>query len=138
MNLESFYEAERIRVAKNYKKTKHQGFTDKNDLANWFVVELIRNNCTCYYCETAIHDIVKLIESGKLKERKIGFGFRGRVLEIDKNDEYYTRDHCVLSCYYCNNDKSYTTSKEDYKKFFGENRKKYFELLLKSLEAEKT
>ena len=133
MDIKLFYENESVRVAQNFNKAKHKGFADKNDLASWFVNQLKENNCTCYYCETSIHDIAKLIDAAKLKQRAIGYGFRGKVLEIDKNDDNYTKKHCVLSCYYCNNDKSYITSKEDYKKHFGVNRKKYFDYLLNQL-----
>lgn len=62
-----------------------------------------------------------------------GEGRRGPVLEIDKNDETYVPENCVLSCYYCNNDKSYTSSKEDYKVYFGKNRHQYFKTLLNRL-----
>jgi len=60
-------------------------------------------------------------------------GRRGPVLEIDKNDDTYVPKNCVLSCYYCNNDKSYTSSKEDYKDYFGKNRHQYFKTLLDKL-----
>lgn len=130
MDIEKYYTGEWARVSNNYTKSKHKGFKDKNDLADWFVEQLKEYNCKCYYCNTSIHDIKRLIDSKILKERKTGYGTRGPHLEIDKNDDSYTKEHCVLSCYYCNNDKSYTTSKEDYKKHFGENRKMYFEFLL--------
>jgi hypothetical protein len=55
------------------------------------------------------------------------------VLEIDKNVNTYSTDTCVMSCYYCNNDKNYTLEKEEYKKYFCEDRKKYFKKLLESL-----
>lgn len=138
MSLEKFYKNERTRVAGNFNKAKHKGFVDKHDFANWFVQELKSNNCQCFYCETSIHEIVKLIDKGLLKTRRIGYGVRGPVLEVDKNDDTYTKGNCVLACYYCNNDKSYTTSKEDYKSHFGENRNKYFKVLLSKLTNKKT
>jgi len=88
----------------------------------------------CFYCETSIIDINKLIDCGLLKTRAVkGEGRRGPVLEIDKNDDTYVPENCVLSCYYCNNDKSYTSSKEDYKVYFGKNRHQYFKTLLNKL-----
>lgn len=129
-----YFENEHKRVVKIYNKSKHLGFKNKLDLADWFVSELKKNSCKCYYCGTSIHDISRLIDAGLLVERKIGYGYRGRPLEIDKNDSTYTKQHCVLSCYYCNNDKSYTSTKEDYKQYFGPNRKKYFEILLNKLD----
>ena len=76
--------------------------------------------------------MTKLIKAQILKTRKIGYGERGPVLEIDKkiNENGYSPDNCVLSCYYCNNDKSYILDSEDYKEHFGKNRKKHFSKLL--------
>lgn len=133
MNLEYFYKAEAERVANNFNKSKHKGFENKHEFAGWFVNQLKQNNCQCYYCETSIHDIKLLLEAGLLKPRKTGNGIRGPVLEVDKNDDNYTQDCCVLSCYYCNNDKSYTSEKNDYKAYFGANRKNYFKKLLLDL-----
>jgi len=129
---EEYFETQRIRVKKLYSK-KHTAFESAGTLADWFVDELKANACKCYYCETSVHDINKLIDHNLLRERKIGYGYRGRVLEIDKNDETYVPANCVLACYYCNNDKSYTCSKKDYKNYFGPNRKIYFDTLLKKL-----
>lgn len=58
MNIEIFYENERRRVAKNFSKSKHKGFEDKEDLANWFVDELKKDNSQCHYCETTINLII--------------------------------------------------------------------------------
>ena len=60
---------------------------------------------------------------------------RGPVLEIDKkiNDKPYSPENCVLACYYCNNDKSYTLDADDYKKFFGMAHNDYFQYLLTSV-----
>ena len=69
------------------------------------------------------------------KTRKVGYGERGPVLEIDKgdNEKGYTKDNCVLACYYCNNDKSYIFGYDDYKKHFGKNRKTFFDNQLKNV-----
>ena len=130
MDLELYYQTEWIRVAKNFNRAKHKGFKDKEDFADWYINQLKANNCECHYCKTSIHDIRQLIEAGILKERKIGNGFRGKILEVDKNDDDYTKDHCVLSCYYCNNDKSYTSEKDEYREYFGTNRNIYFRKLM--------
>jgi 5-methylcytosine-specific restriction endonuclease McrA len=128
--LEEFYKSEWNRVSKNFVKKKHSGFVNKTEFANWFVSQLKEFNCQCFYCDTSIHDIRKLIDKKLLTERKTGRGWRGGVLEIDKNSGSYSKENCVVACYYCNNDKSYTTTKEDYKKYFGPNRNVYFKTLL--------
>jgi hypothetical protein len=130
---------ERERVEKLFaKKHRDGGFTDKTDFSDWFMGELKEKNkeYKCYYCETSINDIRKLIVKGLLKPRKIGHDkTRGPVLEIGRkdNDKGYTRDNCVLACYYCNNDKSSIFESEDYKKHFGSNRGKYLRNLLKKI-----
>jgi hypothetical protein len=52
--------------------------------------------------------------------------------EIDRKDpfEVYNEGNCVLSCYYCNNDKSNTFDYEIYKETFGPVRKVAWEKLL--------
>jgi 5-methylcytosine-specific restriction endonuclease McrA len=115
--------------------TKHKkGFGSKDKFVEWAIGQLQKQNYSCFYCETSIFDIKSLIDKKKLRSRKTGYGVRGPVLEIDKktNGLGYSATNCVLSCYYCNNDKSYTMDSEDYKVHFGHNRKKYFESLIKS------
>jgi hypothetical protein len=127
--------AEEARVLKLYNSSKHKaGFINKKNFANWFLGRLEKQNFCCFYCETSIIDIKELISKKLLKTRKTGYGFRGPVLEIDKmvNDMGYNPQNCVLSCYYCNNDKSYILHSSVYKIHFGANRKRYFDSLLSS------
>lgn len=131
---EEYLKIQHARVQKLFKKAKHKGFADKIDLADWYISQLKKFDCKCYFCETSINDINRLIAKRKLKTRAVrGIGKRGPVLEIDKNDKKYSKELCVLACYYCNNDKSYTTSAKDYKEFFGKARRKYFEYLIKQV-----
>lgn len=135
MNIEEYYKKQHSRVCKNY-QSKHSPFGGREKLADWYVTKLKEQECKCHYCKTSIQDINKLIDTKKLKVRKVrGDGRRGPVLEIDKQGDTYNPNTCVLACYYCNNDKSYTTSGEDYAKYFGENRKKYFDELLRQIPA---
>jgi len=128
---EEFLKNEKVRIGKLYSKKHRKGFSSKDEFVKWFENTIKSQNFKCYYCDTSIFDIRSLIDQKKLKTRKIGYGRRGPVLEIDRkiNSNGYTKKNCVLSCYYCNNDKSYILDSEDYKKYFGENRKKYFESL---------
>lgn len=131
---EHYIQEQYKRVEKLYIKSKHFNFLNKKGLADWYTNELKRYECKCYYCDTSIHNINKLITSNKLKTRAVrGNGKRGPVLEIDKNDGVYSKETCVLACYYCNNDKSYTMNQNDYKEHFGKNRKKYFEMLMEQV-----
>ncbi|WP_281298844.1 hypothetical protein [Flavobacterium limnophilum] len=134
MSNEFYIQEQHRRVEKIYNKKKHSNFINKKGLADWYTTELRKNDCKCYYCETSIFDIIKLINLYKVKTRAVkGNGVRGPVLEIDKNDNIYSKETCVLACYYCNNDKSYTLDKEEYKQHFGENRKRFFDKLLQEV-----
>lgn len=134
--IEAFLKSEKER-ALNLFSAKHRiGFRSKEDFVKWYLEKLAAQNYCCYYCETSIFTIRELIEKEKLKARRTGYGSRGPVLEIDKkvNSEGYNRDNCVLSCYYCNNDKSSIFNGDEYKTHFGANRKKHFHYLKDSLE----
>ncbi len=129
---EDFLKNEKVRIGKLYSTKKHgKGFSSKDEFVKWFENTIKAQDSKCYYCDTSIFDIRSLINQDRLKTRKTGYGTRGPNLEIDRkiNSNGYTKENCVLSCYYCNNDKSYILDSEVYKKYFGENRKNYFEYL---------
>lgn len=129
---EQFISQEMRRVTKLFGIKHRVGFATKEIFATWYISQLQKQDFKCYYCETSIFDIRKLISQNKLLTRKTGYGVRGPILEIDKmiNENGYSPANCVLSCYYCNNDKSYTLNSVDYKKFFGTARKSFFGHLL--------
>lgn len=129
---EAYTSREKGRVEKLFCKKHKQGFPTKESLSAWYIDKLIEQELKCYYCETSIFDIRRLIDAGLLLPRKTGYGFRGPVLEIDRkiNSKGYSPSNCVLSCYYCNNDKSYILEDEAYKTFFGRSRNAYFIHLL--------
>lgn len=76
----------------------------------------------CYYCDTEISIIQKLIINKIIKPRKRGpDNYSGLHFELDhknanKNDN--SKDNLVASCYYCNNDKSNTISSVVFRKYF--------------------
>ncbi|MFZ6011924.1 MAG: hypothetical protein ACOYXT_16400 [Bacteroidota bacterium] len=135
MKIDSFIKKEKARFKKLCSKKRQTGFGSTSKFVEWATNALISQKFGCYYCNTSIFDIKLLINKSKLKRRKIGHGFRGPVLEVDKmrNSLGYSAKNCVLSCHYCNNDKSYTTDSTDYKTHFGKNRRKYLKTLLKML-----
>ncbi len=61
-------------------------------------------NTTCTYCRIAVKEIEKLSEERKLFKKN----FRGWNMEIDRlNSNYeYSKNNCVMACYWCNNAKS--------------------------------
>jgi hypothetical protein len=114
MDRDYYKSQEFTRAEKNLYKPERNLWGSSSNIAHWYVEKLKTPNYCCHYRETSIFDINKLIDAGLLKTRSVrGKGQRVPVLEIDKNDDTYLPENCVLSCYYCNNDKSYTSSKED-------------------------
>jgi len=135
MTKEEFIVKEQVRIRRRH-QAKHNEMGDRETFANWYIEQLLKQNLECFYCSTSIIDINLLIDRGKLKVRNVrGDGVRGRVLEIDKmeNEKGYCADNCVLACYYCNNDKSYTLDSKTYKEHFGFNRHRYHQLLLSKI-----
>lgn len=132
MTTDNYLLQEGARVDKLFAAKHRAGFDTKREFTEWFLSAMKHQRFCCYYCNTSIFDIQDLIKQGKLKSRKTGYGERGPILEIDKKDNAkgYHPDNCVLSCYYCNNDKSYTLDAEVYKEYFGVNRNRYFKILL--------
>ncbi|TCC92414.1 hypothetical protein EZ428_11890 [Pedobacter frigiditerrae] len=139
MDFNQFLEQEKERVLKLYTVNHKPGFSTKQELSDWYLSQIQKQNYNCYYCETSIFDIRSLIEVNVLKARKIRYGFRGLVLEIDKKENSlgYQKENCVLACYYCNNDKSYTMDSNLYKKYFGISRFNFFQALINQMRKEK-
>jgi 5-methylcytosine-specific restriction endonuclease McrA len=120
----------------NERKRKNlNGFIDFEDFYNWFVSQ----KKTCFYCgidEYVVQRIVtksiltsnRFPSNGILKQGRS----RGMWLEVDRLNpkNNYSRENCVLCCYFCNNDKSDVFNGLEYKKFF-ENRNQYLRDLIK-------
>jgi hypothetical protein len=79
-----------------------------------FIVWYLENSTDgCHYCGLSTEDcralVIKLPSSRFPTSNKPERGrSRGLYLEVDrkKPKEEYSKDNCVLSCYFCNNDKS--------------------------------
>jgi 5-methylcytosine-specific restriction endonuclease McrA len=89
----------------------------------------------CYYCNTDIRTIQKLILNHLIGLRKRGpSGYSGLHFELDHknaNNKDNNRQNLVAACYYCNNDKSNTISEKVFLNYFGPLRKIAFHNLLK-------
>lgn len=139
MNDKYQYESKPIdKLKANFSKRKSAGinsFNNFEDFLDWY------NNQekTCFYCGITEATVQEIVMTGILKSSrfpqngKIGRGqSRGVWLEVDrlKPKENYSRKNCVLSCYFCNNDKSDVFHGNDYKDFKA-NRADYLRGLLK-------
>ena len=90
----------------------------------------------CFYCGISEEQFRFIVMNGILKSKRFPEngefkrGSRGYYLELDKKDSSlkYSIDNCVLSCYFCNNDKSDVFNSEEYLNF-SKNRLQFLENL---------
>lgn len=115
-------EESRIKQYFNINKEKLVGFGDRQRFIDWYLHKLYIQENKCHYCKTNILDIRRLLNAGIVNGRAVrGNGLRGPNFEIDRKNPFdvYNERNCVLSCYYCNNDKSNTFSYETYLNIIG-------------------
>ncbi len=106
-------------------------FLDINDFLEWYKNNIKDSNC--HYCGLTERESQKIVHFGILKSKRFpenglfarGVN-RGYWLEIDRKDPdlKYSKENCVPSCYFCNNDKSDVFTDLDYKLFY-QNRREY-------------
>jgi len=136
---EHYRARERLRVKTLYSRTKHGtlgGFSSSTELVDWWIKKFEEQDGCCAYCETSIGLINELINAGLLRTRKVNSnGKRGPCLELERKNPNagYSPENCTLICYYCNNDKSYVYSEDEYRKFFAPARARHFEYLAQNL-----
>jgi hypothetical protein len=126
------------RVIKYYStnKSKLSGFQGRQDFIDWYLHEIYFNENKCHYCKTSILDIRMLLNAGLIAGRLVkGGGLRGPNFEIDRMNPngIYEWRNCVLSCYYCNNDKSNTFDYQTYIDIIGPAKRHAWQLLLNRL-----
>ena len=133
---EEFEIEERLRIKKYYStnKKKLSGFENFDDFSDWYFHELYFFVNKCHYCETSIFIIRELLNNNIIQYRRVGkSGTRGANFEIDRMNPFdgYSRENCVLSCYYCNNDKSNTFNYEIYRNIVAPCKKEAWKLIYK-------
>jgi hypothetical protein len=139
---DNFRARERIRVKTLYSRKKHGllgGFSSATELVDWWMNKIDEQNGCCAYCETSIGLISELIDAGLLKTRKVNTdGKRGPCLELERKNANggYSPENCALICYYCNNDKSYVYSEDEYRQFFAPARARHFKHLAQILPSQ--
>ena len=120
------YEPKPIEKLKaDFSRRKQKGvnsFVDFKEFLKWYN----GHEKKCYYCGLTEQESQRIVMTGILKSSrfpqngKLGRGqSRGVWLEVDrmKPKEDYSPKNCVLSCYFCNNDKSDIFHGDDYIKF---------------------
>jgi 5-methylcytosine-specific restriction endonuclease McrA len=97
-------------------------FLDFDDFKNWYDSQ----EKICHYCGLKEEEsqilVLKFLKSKRFPQDGIlGRGTaRGMYLEVDRINPKgdYSRENCVLCCYFCNNDKSDVFNGNEYKEFF--------------------
>ena len=90
------------------------------------------------YCNLKEIEQFTIINNGLLKSKRFFVeknGNRGKYLEVDRKEPNgpYSKDNCVLSCYFCNNDKSDIFTESQYDELNGNNKSNHRVDFLRSL-----
>lgn len=95
-------------LQQHYITNLYERVFSKNDF-----MKMIEEGKECHYCHTTEDQIGNLIEKGKIFKKHIT---RGWSLEIDRKEPNleYTKDNCVMCCYWCNNAKTDEFSHEEF------------------------
>jgi len=100
-------------------------FKDYEDFEDWYNSRAKK----CYYCGLKEEESQEIIYKGLLTSSRFPLGgkfargrSRGMWLEVDRLEpkQDYSRKNCVLSCYFCNNDKSDVFHGEEYLNFMND------------------
>ena len=133
-----FLDEQKSRLSSYYSsnKIKFANFGSKESFIAWYLSQLKVNDCKCHYCKTSILDIRRLLNNDLIGGRSVkGNGLRGPNFEVDRKNPFgkYEESNCVLSCYYCNNDKSNTFDYETYLNIIGPVKGQAWKVLLSRL-----
>lgn len=101
-----------------HNKRKLEGFeflpNGFNSFYKWYIRQYEKQQGCCHYCQTKEHVIATLLEKKYPARKRLN---RGNHLEIDRLNPKitaYSPENCVLSCYFCNNDKSDIFDEKEY------------------------
>ena len=116
INLSQKNKEEKIRDIWNKKfKKLENDFGDEDSFKKWY----LKQDRKCFCCNVSEEDVKMFFYSKDNLVKAINrHGKRGRILEIDKEDNFkpYGPNNCHLLCYVCNNAKSnFIDSYEDFK-----------------------
>ncbi|MFH2143302.1 MAG: hypothetical protein ABIJ97_12820 [Bacteroidota bacterium] len=120
------------KLKSNYSQRKQKGLNSFDDFED-FLIWYNEQEKECFYCGLKEYEMQEIAIKGILKSNRfpkngiLGRGqARGVWLEVDRlhPKENYSRENCVLCCYFCNNDKSDVFHGLEYKGFM-QNRVEY-------------
>ncbi len=132
-----FKEKTEKQLRSNYNKRQLDNLNNFENF-NEFLVWYNEIEKKCHYCGVLEVEVQKIVVLGLLSSKRFplnGLTARGRArgmwLEVDRcnPNRNYSKDNCVLACYFCNNDKSDVFDGKDYIDFF-QNRAEFLKQLL--------
>ncbi len=116
---------------KYFYEDRKEMFDNHEAFLAWYKKQMNKSNeIPCGYCgitEPKLKLIVKN-RGGKLTLNKKSKRSRG-TMEIERvnSNKGYTNDNCIMACPLCNNAKSNLISERDWRDYFVESMKKYYE-----------
>lgn len=109
---------------KNFEKKDDAAFGGFVGFLKWWVDQAEQGKHHCYYCGIEESKTKKAFKTGAISSKK----FYGSLQVDRKNPEKgYNADNCVFSCVLCNNAKSDMISETDFKTYFGQATKAFWE-----------
>ena len=126
-----------LKLKSDFNRRKKAGLNDfesAQDFFNWYLSQEKK----CAYCKISEEEVRFIVINGALKSKRFPENgilkqgkARGYYLEVDRKnpDKGYSKDNCVLACYFCNNDKSDVFDYYSYQKFF-QRRKEFLQELI--------
>ncbi|MEZ4805827.1 MAG: hypothetical protein R2852_10170, partial [Bacteroidia bacterium] len=105
-NFEKNNSSEIREIERNYAEREFPQILSKADF------EELKKEDKCRYCGITMEEIEKLGESRKLRKKNL----RGWSFEIDRLEpnKEYSKENCVMSCYWCNNAKTDEFSESEF------------------------
>ncbi|HEC1764533.1 TPA: hypothetical protein R1722_001277 [Campylobacter lari] len=146
-NLKNHYEVVRkkYKINKKWKdenekfstidKMVEEKFEDMKKFAMWYeeaYLKIDEENRTCHYCGIDEDKLKNLFKSKLITSKKPSFNGSLQIERLNP-DKGYNEENCVLACCICNNAKSDMISASDFKDYFSDSVKNFYENLLKNI-----
>lgn len=126
-----------IYYAKRFLQKKEDILESFPNFADFILNQLSKQNNKCYYCGIEEEKLEKLIapyneEKGErhIQSKKNSVSPHFQIDRMDSS-KAYTKDNCVLACPLCNNAKSDIINAKNYKDYFGNATKNFYDYLSK-------
>lgn len=106
-------------------KEKDKKFEEMKKFTLWYK----ESNKECYYCGISKENLKKLFDNKVIQSKKPSFNGTLQIKRLNPN-KGYVEDNCVLACCICNNAKSDMINAKNFKEYFAESVKKFYNDLL--------